>query len=135
MRRVFVDSGGFYAVLVADDAHHSAARSIFEKAASEGWALVTTNAVVFEAHALLLKRAGREVALGFLDMLEEDDYQVERVRSADEIQAVTLIRTHRDKDYSLCDALSFVVMQRLDLSEAVAFDRHFRQYGCFKLLG
>jgi len=40
----------------------------------------------------------------------------------------------RDKDYSLCDALSFVVMERLGISEAIAFDRHFREYGRFTIL-
>jgi predicted nucleic acid-binding protein len=33
--------------------------------------------------------------------------------------------------YSYCDALSFAVMERLGVAEAIAFDRHFREYGCF----
>ena len=31
-------------------------------------------------------------------------------------------------------ALSFVVMQRMGLTEAIAFDRHFREYGKFTIL-
>jgi predicted nucleic acid-binding protein len=45
-----------------------------------------------------------------------------------------LVREHQDKAYSLCDALSFVVMERLGIYEAIAFDRHFREYGRFALL-
>jgi predicted nucleic acid-binding protein len=41
---------------------------------------------------------------------------------------------HRDKAYSLCDAFSFVVMQRLGIVEVIAFDRHFREYGKFTVL-
>jgi predicted nucleic acid-binding protein len=36
--------------------------------------------------------------------------------------------------YSFCDALSFVVMERLNIPEAIAFDRHFAEYGRFALL-
>lgn len=43
-------------------------------------------------------------------------------------------RSHVDKNYSLCDALSFVVMERLGIGEAVAYDRHFREYGRFVIL-
>jgi predicted nucleic acid-binding protein len=45
-----------------------------------------------------------------------------------------LVRAHQDKTYSLCDALSFIVMERLRLTEAIAFDRHFRSYGRFTIL-
>ena len=40
----------------------------------------------------------------------------------------------QDKTYSFCDALSFVVMERLGITEAIAFDRHFREYGRVTIL-
>lgn len=52
----------------------------------------------------------------------------------DERFASDLVRAQRDKLYSLCDALSFAVMERLHVSEASAFDRHFREYGKFVIL-
>lgn len=52
----------------------------------------------------------------------------------DEEQAIKLLREQADKTYSLCDALSFVVMKRLNISSAIAFDRHFREYGQLVLL-
>lgn len=54
--------------------------------------------------------------------------------TADHAAAVALLISHTDKGYSLCDARSFVVMERLGASRAIAFDRHFRQYGRFKVL-
>lgn len=71
MRRIFIDTGGFFALLVADDQNHERARQPFESAARDGWRLVTTNAVVTETYALLLVRTreGRAKAVAFLEGL------------------------------------------------------------------
>jgi predicted nucleic acid-binding protein len=50
------------------------------------------------------------------------------------VAAISILRDHQDKTYSFCDALSFVVMERLGVVEAIAFDRHFREYGRFTVL-
>jgi predicted nucleic acid-binding protein len=136
MTRVFVDTSGFFALLVKEDQFHEHARFLFQRANAERWRLVTTNIVVIETYALLLIRSrnGRLDALQFLEMIDKDAYQIERSRKNDEAQAIALVRTHQDKAYSLCDALSFVIMQRLRLTQAIAFDRHFRSYGQFVIL-
>jgi predicted nucleic acid-binding protein len=92
--------------------------------------------VVIETHALIVNRShgGRANALAFLDAIEGGGCQVERVGESDETRAVALLRAHEDKTYSFCDALSFVVMERLNIPEAIAFDRHFAEYGRFALL-
>lgn len=136
MRRVFVDTSGFYALIVGKDQNHGRADELFRLAQREAWRLVATNAVVIETHALLLHRSrpGRQTALRFLDAVQADTYDVVRVRKNDEEKAIALIRAHEDKLYSLCDALSFVVMERLRIHEAIAFNQDFRTYGKFALL-
>ena len=133
MSNAFIDSGGFFAFLVEEDDFHARAVEIFREARSERWSLLTTNAVVFETHALLISRVrnGRTVALRFLDAVAKGFCRVERVTQADEASAVAIIRAHDDKDYSMCDAISFVVMERLEFTSAIAFDGHFREYGRF----
>lgn len=136
MKRVFVDTGGFLGLLVADDASHARAHELFRKADAERWRLVTTNAVVYETYGVLLIRSRdkRSATMTFLDLVEAGACRIERVRRDDEAGAVTLLRSHEDKTYSYCDALSFTVMERLGISEAIAFDRHFREYGRFTIL-
>jgi predicted nucleic acid-binding protein len=136
VKRVFVDTGGFFALLVAEDAHHARATALFERAAHDRWRLVTTNAVLFETYALLLVRTRerRAKAIAFLDGLDGSGVRVERVRAVDEQRAIDLIRHHRDKEYSLCDAASFIVMARLGITDVIAFDRHFREYGKVTIL-
>ena len=46
----------------------------------------------------------------------------------DEQKAIALVRGQVDKAYSLCDAQSFVVMERLEITDAVAADDDFRQH-------
>jgi predicted nucleic acid-binding protein len=43
--------------------------------------------------------------------------------------AVQLYRARPDKDWSLTDCLSFVVMERRHLTEALTTDGHFEQAG------
>ena len=131
MRRVFVDTSAFFAHLVAEDAHHAEARPSFERAAHESWTLITTNAVVWETYTLLRIRArnGRELALGFLEDIEDGLCDIERVRALDETRAIELLRRHADKRYSFCDALSFVITEQLGVTEALAFDDDFKSYG------
>lgn len=76
MKRIFVDSGGFFALLVREDRFHERARILFQRANSERQQLVTTNAVVIETYALILTRtySGRQNAIAFLDMIASDAY-------------------------------------------------------------
>ena len=136
MKNVFVDSGGFFAALVAEDAHHRSAKRLFIEAKESGWSLVTTNAVLYETHALLISRVrnGRQIAIRFLESVLAGLCRVERTTADDEEQGLSLLREHEDKLYSLCDVVSFVVMERLGLAEAISFDRHFKEYGHFTIL-
>jgi predicted nucleic acid-binding protein len=59
VKRVFVDSGGWYAQIVAEDADHAVAQRLFQQALAERWSLFTTNAVVYESHALILNPGSR----------------------------------------------------------------------------
>ncbi|HYB92219.1 MAG TPA: PIN domain-containing protein [Candidatus Binataceae bacterium] len=136
LRRIFVDTSAFYALIDGDDQHDEVADQIFRRAEREKWRLITTNAVVFETHALLVNRfrSRREVAVAFLDSVLTDRYQVVRALRSDEGRAVAIVRAHRDKSYSLCDALSFVVMERLRVRDAISFDQDFRSFGRFAIL-
>ncbi|MCZ7583784.1 MAG: PIN domain-containing protein [Deltaproteobacteria bacterium] len=136
MKHVFVDTGGFLGLLVSDDVSHDQARELFARANTERWQLVTTNAVVFETYGVLLIRSRdkRRAGLTFLDLVETGACRIERVHRIDETEAVSILRRHEDKTYSYCDALSFAVMERLGLREAIAFDRHFREHGRFTVL-
>jgi uncharacterized protein len=136
VKPVFIDSGACFGHLVAEDAAHETAVALFSRAKTEGWDLVTTNFVVAETYALPINRArrGRQLALDLVDAVQAGTFRVERVSPDDEARAMALVRQHADKTNSLVDAMSFVVMERLGITEAIAFDRHFVEYGRFTIL-
>lgn len=135
MITVFVDTGGFFGSLDADDAHHARARDLFVKARAEGWRLVTTNAVIYETHALLTTRAkDQRAAAKFLVAVDAGLCRVHTIGADEDGAAREILRKYADKGFTYCDALSFAVMERLGIDRAIAFDGHFREYGRWTLL-
>jgi len=134
MKRVFVDTSGFYAALNYRDAQHVSAAALFNRARAEQWQLFTTNFVVAETHALILARLSRDRAWEFLQAIMSGSTNVIRTEEGDERMAREIIERYSDKGFSYCDAISFAVMERLEISEAIAFDEHFQQYGQFVVL-
>ena len=133
---VFVDTGGWYANLVAEDINHAVGAGLIRSARSERRKFVTTDAVVFETYALLVNRArnGHNIALSWLADIEAGLATIVHVTEDDVADSIALVQAHRDKTYSLCDASCFVVMERLRIRHAIAFDEHFRQYGRLNIL-
>ncbi len=131
-RSVLWDSSAILALLDADDADHAQAVAVARRIASAERPSFITNYVEAEAHALLLRKLGRTVAR---DWLLQGGLPVVRALPAEEQGAKELLARHTDTDWSLCDAISFAVLDARQVVTAFAFDRHFRQYGRIQVLG
>ena len=112
----------------ADDPFHATARVGFERAERERWRLVTTNYVVHETWALVQHRLGWDAVEDFLDVMLPL-CRVEFVDEALHSLAAQRCRQSRRRKLSLTDCLSFEVMRRLQLNEAIAQDEHFSENG------
>jgi uncharacterized protein len=127
---VFIDSSAFFAMIYSKDENHKDAARIAQRLESEHWQLFTTNFVRAEAHALTLNKANHRVADRFLKYLaEETPVQIIRITEAEEELALVIVERYKDKDFTLTDATSFVVMERLGITNSFTFDDDFRQYG------
>ncbi len=131
-RGVLWDSSAILALLDADDADHARALAVARTMASERRPCFITNYIEAEAHALLLRKLGRALAR---EWLLSGGLVVAAALPAEEARARSLLATHADKDWTLCDAVSFAVMESRRVSRAFTFDRHFRQFGRFQILG
>ena len=131
-RAVLWDSSAILAFLDADDAHHRQALSVADRIATERRPSFMTNYVEAETHALLLRKLGRALAR---EWLLAGRLPVVRATAQEEERARAILSGHVDKDWSLCDAISFAVMESHRVGTAFSFDHHFRQYGRFVVLG
>jgi len=97
--------------------------------------VVTTRAVMLEIGNSLAGQRDRAAAADMLDQLDNDQ-AVEVVSLTDGLfrQASELFRKRADKSWSLTDCVSFVVMEQMQLVEALTADHHFVQAGFTALL-
>jgi predicted nucleic acid-binding protein len=123
---VFVDTSAFFALLDRDDRHHREAVEIARQLENRNAWPFTTNYIVAEAHTLAVSRLGPQIAR---EWLRGFSLAVEQASEIDQTHARLTVLDYEDKTYSLTDAISFSVMQRLSVVRAFAFDRHFEQQG------
>ena len=130
MRRVFVDTGAFVALDLADDQHHGAAVRTFAALCECRPRFVSTNLVFGETYTTLLARSGRRAALRWGQQMRTGaGIDFVHVDSTLEEAAWEILESHTDKPWSYVDAVSFALMERDGISTAFAFDRHFTQRG------
>jgi predicted nucleic acid-binding protein len=128
-RTLFVDTSAFFASSNRRDLNFLAARRVLARAERQRLRLLTTTFIVAEAHALFLSRLGRTAGVGFLQFVADSEIVLIRPHESDEQTAREIIYRYTDKDFSLTDAISFAVMERLGITTAFTFDRDFTQYG------
>jgi len=127
-RTGFSDTAFFYALADIRDKWHQACVEVFHFLRQGGWQLVTTLLVISETHALILQRVGRDKAFEFLRWVW-NAVEIVPVEPEDLNRALEILERYSDKDFSLTDAISFAVMERLGISVALSVDRHFVEYG------
>jgi uncharacterized protein len=133
MTAVFVDTGYLLALEIANDQHHQAAVQHWQRIVTALPPLVTTSYVFDEVVTFFNSRGYhvKAVQVG-ANLLRSPSVQLIHVDEALFYEAWAYFQQHHDKDYSLTDCVSFVVMRRLGISTAFAFDQHFVQAGFTK---
>ena len=76
----------------------------------------------------------KETLLFVEDLLNSPDIETVWVDPHLHQLAMELLTQRPDKTYSLCDAVSFIVMRQKSILEALSTDRHFEQEGFIRLL-
>ena len=131
-RSVLWDSSAILALLDADDADHARAVAVAREIASEARPSFITNYIEAEAHALLVRKLGRTIARQWL---LTGGLPVVRAVPAEEQKGREILARHTDKDWTLCDAISFAMLDARHIGQAFTFDHHFRQYGRIQVVG
>ena len=133
MRRVFADSGFYIALLSRQDAHHHLARQQYRE--GQFGLFVTTTAVLGELANLLSSTSTRGRCEVFIVRLRaRKDTRIIESEPGQFWRGLKLYGERPDKEWSLTDCISFIVMSDEGLTEALTGDHHFEQAGFTALL-
>jgi predicted nucleic acid-binding protein len=132
MTPVFADTYYFAALTNPADKGHAGAVDYARRALSP---LVTTAWVITELADGLCKASTRPVFIRLRTLLQADP-QVSIVPANQDLmdRGLALYEARLDKDWSLTNCISFVVMTEQAITEALTADRHFEQAGFVALL-
>jgi uncharacterized protein len=129
---MLLDTSGLFCYFDKTDRRNSDAIQAFNASGSR----LTHSYVLAEFVALAeSRRLQRLASLQFVEQLEQQlSVEVVYVDRHLHDEALDLLLHRLDKQWSLCDAVSFVLMASRGLTEALTTDHHFEQAGFVRLL-
>lgn len=125
--QILVDTAYVLALVNERDQYHDRAQELADL--FEGHDLLITDAVLLEI-GNALARGFKEQAIEIITYFFESE-EVEIFRHSSQIfdKAFALYKKYADKEWSLVDCISFIVMRERGIKQALTFDRHFEQAG------
>ncbi len=134
-REIFVDTSGFYAMLISTDDRHEAVQHVMNDAKRRKTTFLTTDYVLDETATLLKARKLAHLLPQFFQSL--DASKAIRIEWTD-AERFRICRNfflkHSDQEWSFTDCLSFCMMKQFRLRDALTKDSHFQQAGFVVLL-
>jgi len=129
---MLLDTSGLLCLHFSTEPLHTQACVEYQKATTRS----THSYIIAEYIALAsARRLSRSSALNFVvDLLSNPDIETIWFDEPINRAAVELLIMRQDKTYSLCDAVSFILMRQRGFIEALTTDRHFEQEGFVRLL-
>jgi predicted nucleic acid-binding protein len=129
---MLLDTSGLFSFFDENDFRNSEAVSQVREAEF----LLTHSYVLAEFIPLCQVRGlDRSKTLDFVEaLLENELIEIVWVDESIHRSAFELLQNRLDKTYSLCDAISFLVMRERGIPVSLTTDKHFEQEGFIKLL-
>lgn len=137
MNRIFVDTSGWASLADVSEPFYKKAKEIYAAAMQNRQRFVTTNYVLSELVALMTSpmRFHRQRIVEFAGGIRESPYfDIIHIDENLDAESWKLLSNRADKNWSLVDCSSFVVMRENEIIEALTTDHHFEQAGFVRLL-
>ena len=130
---VFVDTGYFLALELSNDINHQLALDHWQSVVKAPPPLLTTSYVFDEVMTFFNSRGFHSKAIEVgNNLLNSFSILIIHVDEALFLEGWNYFQKYQDKQYSLTDCISFVVMERSGIGTAYGFDKHFLQAGFLK---
>lgn len=127
---VFADTSALAALLIPTDENHGRAKIWIEKNTNQH--VLTTDYIIDELYTLILYRSrSKKWTVGAITGFLNSEWLSELlfITREDFFQAEQLFLAYQDKGWSFTDCTCKIVIDRLGIPRAFAFDEHFRQFG------
>lgn len=132
---IFVDTSGFYALLIRGDDRHEAAAKLLRESKRRQRRFVTTDYVLDETATLLKARGHAHLLSAFFEtVLNSAVCRVHWTDADDFLEIQAYFLKHADQPWSFTDCHSFRLMKKLRLTEALTKDGDFARAGFLPLL-
>ena len=128
MNNVFLDTVGMLALWSEADEWHSAARKAHESLKQRNVVFLTTSYVLLECGNAAARRGFRGAVVRLRQELSKSETLIEPTPGDCQVAWSTFENSHIGSA-GIVDCVSFVVMQRLGITEAFTNDEHFRAAG------
>jgi len=130
INKIFLDTAFAVALITPKDIFYEKAHDLSKQLRASETPLITTRAVLLEIGNSLAKENTRKAAIEMLESIEADE-TITTVAVTEELyeEAFKLFRSRMDKEWGLTDCISFIVMKKFGVTEALTTDRHFEQAG------
>jgi uncharacterized protein len=135
MKKVFIDTAAWLALINIDDDFHKLAIKIRKKLQEEGYQFITSDFIFLEVADALTSPHTRQKTINFINRFKNlPNLEVIPVSDSLFQRGWKLYCQRLDKDWGLTDCISFTIMQKQKISLAFTSDKHFQQAGFIRLL-
>jgi len=127
LKKVFIDTGAWYALKNKNEPNHLAVVEFFKSLPSTGTVCYTSDYVIDEAITLTKARLNNhQVSVTLAEELFSGKAAKIIYVAPDYLpRALEIYKKYSDQKFSFTDCTSFSIMEKLNFEEALAFDRHF----------
>ena len=132
MSLVFADTSFYQALFNKHDRWHGIAAELFE---GQQATIVTTEYVLVGLGGLMSRGDARSLYIRFVERVRSDPFTRLIPASAELFNSgFSLFEARPDKEWSITDCISFSLMEREGIEDALTSDHHFEQAGFQALL-
>lgn len=129
---MLLDTSGLLCLIHRDEPQHEEAKQLYASAINRLTHSYVLDEFIALAHSRKLPR--RESLAYSSSLLDSAKVEIVWVGETLHRAALNLLRARMDNSYSLCDAVSFILMREHGISESLTTDKHFEQEGFVRLL-
>ena len=130
--KIFIDTSYVIALINDRDQYYPQAQILSEQYETADF--VVTDAVLLEVGNALCRGFKQEAVQVIQYFLVAEEVEIVSLTTELFLEGFALYQTYQDKEWSLVDCISFVVMRQREIQQALTFDRHFEQAGFQRLI-